>query len=117
MLAEQARADVGTQAAMADDGSGLSLIEFAQAFAERVERDIMSVVGADEFQLCAFVSLPKVDHLIGRKIHVGLKNGRQAIEVVHRGEGGHVQRILGRTEGWGVGEVDLREVAHGAAEV
>ena len=117
MLAEQSRAHVGAEAAVADNGGPLGLVEFAEAFAQGVERDIAGVFGADELELSAFVGIAEVDHLVAGQVDVGREDRGEAIEVVHRREGGHVQRILGGTEGRGVGEVDLREVAHGAAEV
>ena len=117
MLAEQARGHVGAEAAVAGDRGGLGLIEFAEASAQGVERDVVGMLGADELELGALVGVTDIDYLVGRQIDVGLDDGSEAIEVVHRGEGGHVQRILGRAEGRGVGEIDLREVADGAAEV
>ena len=117
MLAEQARAHVGAKAAVADDRGGLGLIEFAETSAQGVERDVMGMLGTDELELGAFIGVTDIDHLVGRQIDVGLDDRSEAVEVVDRGEGGHVQRVLGRAEGRGVGEVDLREVADGATEV
>jgi hypothetical protein len=57
MLAEEACAHVGAEAAVADDGGPLGLIEFAEAFAQGVERDIAGMLGSDELELGALVGI------------------------------------------------------------
>ena len=57
MLAEETRAHVGAESAVADDRGGLGLVEFAEASAQGVERDVMGMLGTDELELGAFIGV------------------------------------------------------------
>ena len=94
---------MGPQAAMADDGGRLGSVEFAEPLPQRVERDVAGMVRAEELQLGAFVGVAQVDHLVAGEIGVRRQDRGEAVEVVHRRKRGHVQRVLGGTEGRRVG--------------
>ena len=57
MLPEDARTDVRAESAVAGDGGRLGLIEFSEALAEGVERNVARMLGPDELEFGALVGV------------------------------------------------------------
>lgn len=113
-MGKQSCGDMAADAGGAGHDGGFRWIEFVEAVAEVIDGDVDGVFSGSQRGLGDLAGCADIDQLIRGQVGVAVSEGVETIEGVAGGEGGHMEHVLGRTEGWRVGKVEVGEVADGS---